>query len=60
MGPAVLQHIHNDKVLESAQRLEWELPGDKNMTVSGVPVQPQDVVVSKNETQYGLSKFNLG
>jgi hypothetical protein len=58
--PAVPQQIRNDKVMGSAQRLEWALPGDKIMTVSGDWDLPQDVVVSKNGTQYGVSRLNLG
>jgi hypothetical protein len=54
------QQIRNDNVIGSAQRLEWALPGDKIMTVSGDWALPQDVGVSKKGTQYDVSRLNLG
>lgn len=54
------QQIRKDKVVRSAQRLDWEIYGDKIMTVSGDWALPQDVVVSKNGTQYDVSRLNLG
>ena len=54
------QHIHDDKVMWSIKRLERMPQTDKIMTEGVDRVQPQDVVVTKNDTQYGLSKLNLG
>jgi hypothetical protein len=57
--PAMPQQIHKDKMIQSVQRLEWALPCDKIMTVLGGLALPQDVVVSKNGTQYDVSRRNL-